>query len=341
MLGEEELTESMKSSVTRVLFKKGDRKDLKNWRPISLLNVDYKIASKVLSSRLSKVLDTIIDPDQTCSIPDRTISSNLHTLRDILDYIDRTDETGILISLDQEKAFDRVNRTFLQNLLEKYGFGPDFKKWIRTLYKGANMRVIVNDFLTDRVELRRGVRQGDSLSPLLYVLCVETLACQIRNNSGIEGFLLPGAKGLQYKVGQYADDTTSFVKNYRSLLFLFSSVKLYELGSGAKLNLSKTEAMWLGAWKSRDDQSLGLNWVKKMKILGVFFGPNIEQDNWLPKLKKLESHLNLWKRRSLSLVGRALLVNALGLSKLNYLATVLIVPDWVKHKVNSLIWPFL
>ena len=160
--GEEELTESMKSSVSRVLFKKGDRKDLKNW--LSLLNVDYKIASKVLSSRLSKVLDSMIDPDQTCSIPGRTISSNLHTLRDILDYIDRTDDTGILISLDQEKAFDRVNRAFLQNLLEKYGFGPDFKKWIRTLYKDANMRVIVNDFLTDRVELRRDVRQGDSLS---------------------------------------------------------------------------------------------------------------------------------------------------------------------------------
>ena len=78
-----------------------------------------------------------------------------------------------------------------------------------------------------------------------------------------------------------------------------------------------------------------------MKNLGVIFGSNVEQDNWLPKLKKLESHLNLWKRRSLSLVGRALLVNTLGLSKLNYLATVLIVPDWVKHKVNYLIWPFL
>ena len=99
--------------------------------------------------------------------------------------------------------------------------------------------------------------------------------------------------------------------------------------------------MWLGAWKSRDDQPLGLTWVMKMKILGIIFGKNVEQDNWLPKLKKLESHLNLWKRRSLSLVGRALLVNALGLSKLNYLATVLHVPDWVKYKVNSLIWPFL
>ena len=338
---DEELTETMKCSVTRVLFKKGDRKNLKNWRPISLLNVDYKIVSKVLSFRLSKVLDSIIDSDQTCSVPGRTIASNLHTLRDILDYIERTDETGILISLDQEKAFDRVNRKFLLDLLEKYGFGLDFKKWITTLYKDANMRVIVNGFLTPRIDLRRGVRQGDSLSPLLYVLCVEALACQIRNNSSMEGFLLPGAEGLQYKVGLYADDTTSFVKNYRSLVHLFKSVHIYELGSGARLNFSKTEAMWLGAWRSRTDQPLGLTWVSKIKILGVFFGEKVEQDNWEPKLNKLESHLNLWKRRSLSLVGRALLINALGLSKLNYLASILIVPDWVKTKVNHIIWPFL
>ena len=112
-----EMCESMKTSNMRVIFKKGDRKNLKNWRPISLLNVNYKICSKVLSLRLSKVLEFIVDPDQTCSVPGRKITSNLHILRDVLDYIDRTNETGILISLDQEKAFDRVNRTFLLNLL--------------------------------------------------------------------------------------------------------------------------------------------------------------------------------------------------------------------------------
>ena len=112
-----EMCESMKTSNTCVIFKKGDRKNLKNWRPISLLNVNYKICSKVLSLRLSKVLEFIIDPDQPCSVPGRKITSNLHILRDVLDYIDRTNETGILISLDQEKAFDRVNRTFLLNLL--------------------------------------------------------------------------------------------------------------------------------------------------------------------------------------------------------------------------------
>jgi len=86
----------------RESMKKGYRKSLKNWRPTSLLNVDYKICSKGISVRLSKVLGFTVDPDQACSVPGRKISSNLHTLRDILDHIDRTGETGILVSLDQE-----------------------------------------------------------------------------------------------------------------------------------------------------------------------------------------------------------------------------------------------
>ena len=101
-----ELCVSMKESITRLIHKKDERKNLKNWRPISLLNVDYKICSKALSLRLSKVLSTIVDPDQTCSVPGRRISSNFTLLRDTLDYINRTNETGILVSLDQEKAFD-------------------------------------------------------------------------------------------------------------------------------------------------------------------------------------------------------------------------------------------
>ena len=219
------LPDSMKTSATRLVYKKkGDVKNLKNWRPISLLNVDYKICSKAITMRLSKVLDSIIDPDQTCAVPGRTITHNVALLRDVLDYIERTDETGILVSLDQEKAFDRVNRTFLMNVLKRFGFGPDFLKWITTFYSGANMRIILNDWLTDPIPLQRGVRQGDPLSPLLYVICVEVLACQVRNSPYIRGFLLPGAKGLQFKVRQYADDTTSFLKDFNRLNTYFASL---------------------------------------------------------------------------------------------------------------------
>ena len=337
-----ELCNSMKTSTTRLVYKKDDRKNLKNWRPISLLNVDYKICSKAISLRLSKVLDTIVDPDQTCSVPGRSITSNLSLLRDVLDHIERTGETGILLSLDQEKAFDRVDRTFLLNLLRHLGFGPSFLNCIHTLYNGANMRVIVNGFLSDMIPIRRGVRQGDSLSPMLYILCVEVLACKIRACKDIDGFLLPGANGLQFKVSQYADDTTSFVKNVASLNNLFREIQLYERGTGAKLNISKTEAMWLGSWKDRADQPLGLKWVNKMKILGVVFGTvPVERDNWEPRLSKLDTCLSLWKSRSLSFLGKVLILNVLGLSKLLYLSSVLIPPRWVLDRYNSLIWPFL
>lgn len=166
-----EMCDSMKTSHTPVIFKKGDRKSLKNWRPISLLNVDYKICLKAVSIRLSKVLQYIIDPDQTCSVLGRKISSTLHALRHILDYIDLTNETGILISLDQEKAFNCVNRTFLHNLLRRFGFGPSFCQWISTLYNRANMRVIVNEWLTQPIPLARGVCQGDSVAYVLGSLC--------------------------------------------------------------------------------------------------------------------------------------------------------------------------
>ena len=100
----------MKGSVTKLIFKKrGDRKSLKNWRPISLLNVDYKIISKVITSRLANVIEFIVHSDQTCSVPGRSIFSNVTLLRDIMDFIQQTDECAILVSLDQEKAFDRVN----------------------------------------------------------------------------------------------------------------------------------------------------------------------------------------------------------------------------------------
>lgn len=338
-----ELPESMKTSATRLIYKKrGNIKDLKNWRPISLLNVDYKICSKSITLRLAKVLSTIVDPDQTCSVPGRTIASNVTLLRDTLDYIEQTNETGILVSLDQEKAFDRVNRGFLMGLLERLGFGPDFRRWISTFYYEANMKIILNGWLTKPISLHRGVRQGDSLSPLLYVLCVEMLACKIRNCDRIRGFLLPGASGRQFKVRQYADDTTAFLKDYSSLVCLFSLIALYEKGSGAKLNRSKTEAMWLGAWRSRTDEPLGLTWVRKMKILGVVFGTiPVDQDNWQPKISKLEKVLNLWKARPLSLIGKSMIINTLGLSKIFYLAKVIIIPRWVLSRINQLVWPFL
>lgn len=224
------LSESMKGTATRLIFKKrGDIKNLKNWRPISLLNVDYKIVSKVITLRLSRVLHNFIDPDQTCSVPGRSIFSNLFLIRDVLDYIEQTGETAVLISLDQEKAFDCVNRSFLMDLLHHLGFGPVFCKWIQTFYSGAHMRIILNGHLTDKIFLRHGVRQGDPLSPLLYVICVEALANLIRISPNISGYLLPGARGKCAKTRRYADDTTVLCKIFSLLTVCFPRLQSMKL----------------------------------------------------------------------------------------------------------------
>ena len=257
------LTDSQRGSLLRLIHKKDDVRSPKNWCPISLLNTDYKLASKAITERLKSVMSSIVHHDETCSVPGRSIFSNLHLVRDVLDMIDKTDETGILITLDQEKAFDRVDHEFLMRTLAKFGFGPTFCQWVSLFYNNVFSQIICNGNLTRPIFLGRGVRQGCPLSPLLYVLVSEVLSTQIRDSPEIIGFHLPGAGGLHFKISQYADDATIFVKSERSLSHLLRVVHNYERGSGAKLNTSKSEAMWLGRWRDYGATPYGLKWVKK------------------------------------------------------------------------------
>lgn len=98
----------------------------------------------------------------------------------------------------------------------------------------------------------------------------------------------------------------------------------------------------MGAWKDRPNEPLGLSWVKKVKILGIFFGTiDVECDNWEPRLFKLDKCVSSWKNRSLSLIGRVLVLNILGLSKLLFVSSVLTPPRWVCDRINRTMWPFL
>ena len=241
-----------------------------------------------------------------------------------------TNEPGILLNLGQEKAFDRVDRHFLSNTLSRFGFGETFCRWISLLCCGASMQVIVNGFLTESIPLLRGVRQGDPLSPLLYVLCMEVFAVNLRRDPHIEGFLVPSASGRRFQISQYADDCTCLGKTLFSLDKLFNFIYRHELATGAKLGLA------LGAWKSCSLTPHGLKWVNKMKISGVCFGNMcVDPENWLPRLSKLENNLNLWKTRSLSMIGKTLIINVLGATKFWFLAKVLPIPEWVAFGLKN------
>ena len=170
------LCASQRQALLRLIYKKDDKRLAKNWRPITLLNCDYKLASKVITDRLKQVMPLIVHSDQTCSVVDGSIFSNLHLIRDTLDMISKTDETEILLMLDQMKAFDRVDHEFLMRVLAKFGFGPSFCRWVSILYSNVFLRIICNGKLSTPLFLERGVRQGCPLFPLLYVLTSEVLA---------------------------------------------------------------------------------------------------------------------------------------------------------------------
>ena len=337
------LSDTQRRGILRLLFKKDDPLELKNWRPISLLNTDYKICTKVLANRLRKVLPRIINKDQTCGIPDRSIYENLFLLRDTIDYVQHRHLSAAIISLDQEKAFDRVNHEFLHRVLSRFNFGPYFRRWVNVVYNNITSHVINNGWLSSPFRLERGVRQGCPLSPLLYCLVVETLGQAIRRDDTIEGIQIPGSNQQQSKVSQYADDTTLILANNYSITRCFHIVNIFEKGSGSRLNTTKTEGLWIGRSAGRQTGPVNITWVTdKLKILGLYFGhANLEHANWDPRLSKLTNRLNSWKQRTLSLRGKALITNILGASNLWYTASVYPMPEWVHTRVNTALYDFL
>ena len=170
---------SQRRGVILLSFKKGDRLDMWNWRPISLLNVDYKLAARTIAARLLKVIHLVVAKDQTCGVPGRYIGENVAFLRDVVSFADTFDSPVAILSLDQEKAFDRVDWGFMYATLRKMGFSSSFLKWVSLFYTDVQSAVNVNGYLSPFFSLSRGVRQGCPLSPLLYVLVSEVLACNV------------------------------------------------------------------------------------------------------------------------------------------------------------------
>ena len=166
----------MRQAMITLAHKKGDKDRLSNWHPISLLNVDYKIGSKSLANRFQPSLEHVLHSDQTCNVPGRSITDNLLLIRDSFEYIYQKQYPIAMISLDQEKAFDRLDWSFLDKVMEKMNFGKSFQNWVKLLYRDVDCRVLNNGYSTRRIRLTRGARQGCPLSPLLYCLVAETLA---------------------------------------------------------------------------------------------------------------------------------------------------------------------
>ena len=330
---------------TITLIPKGDENlsDLKNWRPISLLNIDYKILSKVLAGRLEQYLPKLIHSDQTGFVNGRYIGQNIRLLSDIMEFSDSKRFQGIFLFVDFEKAFDTLEWSFISKTLEVFNFGSNFKKWFTVLYKGVQSSVLNGGFMTNYFEITRGVRQGCPLSPSLFILAVELLALKIRQNPNCEGIYLQNKQ--EVKISQFADDTTIITNSTDSLKSHLQTIERFGTASGLKLNKKKTKAMWLGTMKHSTSNILEFKSTKNpIKVLGAFLSYNQNkniENNFLSRIRKMKTKLNLWLSRDLTLYGRSLLVKTLGVAQLVYVASMLTVPSSVTKAVEAELFSFL
>lgn len=306
------LPKSAQKSILSLLPKSGDRMEIKNWRPISLLTVDYKIVARAMATRLSEVVGSLVHPDQGYCIPGRTIFDSVHLHRDVLAYASEEGVPLAVLSLDQQGAFDRVNHDYLFHLLRTYKFGESFVSTLRTLYAGATCHVRVGCCLTAPFAFGRGIRQGCPLSGLLFSLTAEPFLRLCR--SRLEGFPLPGLPERRLVVSGYADDFSAFIANDQDFDRLRDVYDVYSAQSGAKLNAEKSTGLWAGSWIGRQDTPLGFAWSSEgAKVLGVVLGntPGVVAGSLDDLHAKFLAAVQRWRFRAsaMSLRGRVLVAN--------------------------------
>lgn len=203
--------------------------------------------SKVLAARLREAMEQVIHRDQTYCVPGRSMVDNICLIRVVLELSGSLGGGAGLISLDQEKAFDRVERKFLWKVMERFGFSPVFIAMIRVLYKDIKSFLKFNGSLCAPFAVCRGVRQGCSLSGMFYALSLEPLLAKIR--SSIDGLTVPGFNS-NIVLSAYADDVIVVVRNQRQVDILTSLTEKYRALSSAKVNWHKSEAIAIGKWTS-------------------------------------------------------------------------------------------
>lgn len=231
------LPNTMRDTNISLILKKGrPLEDCSSYRPIALLDVDRKLIAKILARRLEHVPPDFISMDQTGFIQGRN-SCNIRRLLNIIQFGTNLKAKAVVVSLDAEKAFDRVEWFYLLNVLSKFNLGDSFIKWISLLYDS----VISNGWKSPSFPVARGTRQGCPISPLLFVLAFEPLAEAIRSDPQVAGINIGPKK---HTISLYADDVLLFLSNPEiSIVRIVEIIGTFGQFSGYKINYSKSEAM--------------------------------------------------------------------------------------------------
>ena len=324
-----------------MLYKKGPRDDPRNYRPITLLNTDYKIFTRILARRMRDVVHQFVSECQKGFMPKTFIAEATMLLRLTEAYINEEpgSRQGILLFLDMEKAFDRVSYDFTLRGLEAVGFGPRFNKWVGLLYnvkKPPQRRIFVNGYYSDKFSIKSGVAQGCPLSPLLFLIVAEALRISMTLEKGIKGIKVGHHR---YKISQFADDTTLLLRNKKEVTLADRALKRWCDATGMRENKLKREGLGMGRYKNKN-LGMDIKWAKAGEwcvSLGVPIGNDFDEAKWwLKKVQATRNKAQQWVGlfRS-SYAGRNMIVQSMYFGRLRYWLYSLGMPGQVSKIVQK------
>ncbi|GKV27402.1 hypothetical protein SLEP1_g36575 [Rubroshorea leprosula] len=315
------------ASFLALIPKVDNPQKIEEYRPISLINSMYKMLSKVLANRLKTMMDDLI----------------------VLDEARSKKIKGFCFKVDFEKAYDRVSWAFLDYMLKRMGFNHVWCQWMKECMHSASISVLVNGGTTKQFSPSRGLRQGDPLSPFLFLLIAEGLNGLI--SSAKEKGLLKGLKigngGIEITHLQFADDMIMFGRAEDSNVWVVKCImRVFELISGLKINFDKSLLYGLNVeeeWVEKTAWSLNCRrGPLPFKYLGIPIGGNHRRLTfWRPLIQGFKNRLASWKGKLLSLGGRITLVNSVLSSLLVFFMSFFFVPKGVINELEKIRRDFL
>ena len=325
--------------------------DLKDLRPISLVGSLYKILSKVLANRIKRVMSLIISQSQNAFVEGRQILDVVLIANEAVDSTLRGKEKGILCKLDIEKAYDHIRWDFLLKMLERMGFGPKWIRWINWCISTTTFSVLINGSSTGFFRSSRGLRQGDPLSPYLFVIGMEALSCLLKiamEGNFITGCRFGGRDGGEIVISHllYADDTIIFCDaNAEQMMYLRWTLMWFEAFSGLKINLIKSEIIPLGRVDNVEELAAELGCgvgSLPTKYLGLPLGPPHRASGvWDSIEERFRNKLSSWKKQYISKGWRLTLIRSTLSSLPIYFLSLFRIPKIVWSRLEKIQRDFL